>query len=165
MATRRQNEGSGTSSLADFSCFREMLREERESARAEREAASAAKRAERQAWAADQRRRMDKVVELRAQLALSGRRSKNAAQGSPAVEGRSITKFGGSNLGTTFRMEDPARRLAGIGATGSGGESGRSHVGAVHGSAAAVSGRVSNLSGTTIDCGMLSVGGTTSSVS
>ena len=73
MTARRQNEGSGTSSLADFSSFREMLREERESARVEREAASAAKRAERQAWAAEQRRLMDKVVELRVQLALSGR--------------------------------------------------------------------------------------------
>ena len=49
--------------------------------------------------------------------------------------------------------------------TGSRGESGRPIGGAVQGSAAAVSGRVSNLSGTTIDCGMLSVGGTTSSVS
>ena len=33
---RRQNEGSGTPSLVDFSSFCEMLREERESARAER---------------------------------------------------------------------------------------------------------------------------------
>ena len=73
MAARRQNEGSGTPSLADFSSFREMLREGRESARAEREAVIAAKRAERQAWVAEQRRLMDYVVELRVQLALSGR--------------------------------------------------------------------------------------------
>ena len=64
-----------------------MPREERESARAEREAASAAKRAERQAWVAEHRWLMDKVVELRVQLALSGRHSQFAAQGSPAVEG------------------------------------------------------------------------------
>ena len=54
-------------------------------------------------------------------------------------------------------MEDPARRLARIGATGSGGESGRSHVGVVQGSATAGSGRVSYLSGTKLDCGRLSV--------
>ena len=54
-------------------------------------------------------------------------------------------------------MEDPARRLAGIGAPGSRGESGRPFGGAVQGSAAAVSGRVSFLSGTKLDCGRLSV--------
>ena len=116
---RRLDDGSGTSSLANFSSFREMLREERESARAEREAASVAERAERQAWATEQRRLMDEVVELRVQLALSGKHSKGGAQGSPAVEGRSTTRFGGANLGA-FRMEDLARRLAGIGATRSG---------------------------------------------
>ena len=55
---------------------------------------------------------MDEVVELRVQLALSGRQSQSDAQGSPAVEDRSTTIFGGANLGT-FRMEGPARRLAG----------------------------------------------------
>ena len=54
-------------------------------------------------------------------------------------------------------MEDPARRLARIGATGSGGESDRSHVGAVQGSAAAVSDHVSYLSGTKLYFGRLSV--------
>ena len=82
---RKQNEWSGAPSLANFSSFREMLREERESARAEREVASVAKRAERQAWVAEQRRLMDKVVELRVQLALGGRHSKIAAQGSPCL--------------------------------------------------------------------------------
>ena len=109
---------------------------------------------------------MDKIVELRVQLALSGKHSQSAAQGSPAVEGRStsVPLFGGANLGA-FRMEELARRLAEIGATGSGGESGRSHVGAVQGSTAAVSGRVSYFSDTNIDCGRLLVEGTTSSVS
>ena len=58
---RRQNEGSGTPSFADFSSFREIMREERET------------------WAAEQRRLMDEVVELRVQLALSGRQSQSAA--------------------------------------------------------------------------------------
>ena len=51
-------------------------------------------------------------------------------------------------------MDDPARRLSGIGATGSGGEFGRSYVGAVQGSA---SGPVSFLSCTKLDCCRLSV--------
>ena len=117
-----------------------MLRKVRES---ERQAWAA----EREAWAAERRRLMDEVIELRVQLALSGRQSKSAGQGSPAVVGRSTTKFAGANLGA-FRMKDPARRLAGIGAPGSRGESGRPFGGAVQGSAAAVSGRVSFLSGT-----------------
>ena len=54
-------------------------------------------------------------------------------------------------------MEDPARRFAGIGALGSRGESGRPFGGAVPGSAAAVIGRVSFLSGTKLNCGRLSV--------
>ena len=88
---QRQNEGNGTPLLAYFSSFREMLKEERESARAER-----------QAWAAEQRRLTDEVDEIRVQLALTGRQSQSAAQGSPAVVGRSTTNFGGANLGTTF---------------------------------------------------------------
>ena len=71
-----------------------MLREERESARADRHA-----------WAAEQRRLRDEV-ELRVQLALSGRQSQSAAHGSPAIEGRKTTNFGGANLGT-FRMRIP----------------------------------------------------------
>ena len=54
-------------------------------------------------------------------------------------------------------MEDPARRLAGIGATGSGSEFGRSHKGAGQGRATAVSSHVPYLSGTKLDCGRLSV--------
>ena len=122
-------------------------------ARAVRDAASAAKRAERQTWVAEQRWLMNKVVEQRVQLALSGRHSQSAAQGSPAVEGRSTTRFGGVNWGA-FRMKDPARRFSGIGATRSGGESGRSHVGAVQGSA---SGCFSFRSCPKLDCGRLSV--------
>ena len=132
---RRQNEGSVAPSLANFSSLREMLRKERESAQADR-----------QAWAAELRGIWDEL-ELRVQLALSERQSKSAAQGSPAVGGRSTTKFAGANLGA-LSMEDPARRLAGIEAPGSRGESGRPFGGAVQGSAAAVSGRVSFLSGT-----------------
>ena len=37
----RASGGSGAPSIADFSTFREMIREEREAARAEREAAAA----------------------------------------------------------------------------------------------------------------------------
>ena len=50
-------------------------------------------------------------------------------------------------------MEDPARRLAGIGAAGSGGE----FEGFEQGSDAASGGRVSYLSDTKLDCGRLSV--------
>ena len=42
----RASGGSGAPSFADFSLFREMIREEREAARAEREAAAAAAAAE-----------------------------------------------------------------------------------------------------------------------
>ena len=98
--TRRQNEGSGAPSLADFSSFFEMLREERESARAER-----------QAWAAEKRQLMKEVQGLRIQLALTSRQSQSAAQGSPAVEGGSTTIFGGANLGN-LRTMDPARRAS-----------------------------------------------------
>ena len=105
--------------MTDFSSFREMLREERET------------------WTAEQRQLTDEV-EFRVQLAISGRQS----QGSLAVEGRSTTTFAGANLGIIFRMKDTARRLAGIRATISGGESGRSIGGAVQGSAATVSDRV-----------------------
>ena len=61
---------------------------------------------------------MEEVLELKVQLAISGRQSQSAAQSSPAVEGSRTTNFGGSNVGT-FRMEDPSRRLAGNGPTGS----------------------------------------------
>ena len=61
---------------------------------------------------------MDEVVELKVQLTLSGRQPQSAAQGSPAVKGRSTTNFGGANLGN-LEMEDPARRLAGNEPTGS----------------------------------------------
>ena len=61
---------------------------------------------------------MNEVVELRVHLALSGRQSRSAAQGSPAVEVKSTTNFGRANLGA-FRMEDPTRRLAGNELTGS----------------------------------------------
>ena len=57
----RASGGSGAPSIADFSSFREMMREEREAARAEREAATAEARVERETAAAEQRRLMDEV--------------------------------------------------------------------------------------------------------
>ena len=65
----RASGGSGAPSLADFSSFREMIREEREAARAERDAAAAEARVERETAAAEQRRLMAEVYELRLQLA------------------------------------------------------------------------------------------------
>ena len=49
----RAGEQSGASSFADFSAFREMIREEREAARAERETAAAEARVERETSAAE----------------------------------------------------------------------------------------------------------------
>ena len=69
---------SGAPSFADFSSFREMIREERGAARAEREAAAAEARVERETAAAEQRRLMAKVYELKLQLA-EERRSRTAA--------------------------------------------------------------------------------------
>ena len=60
---------SGAPSIADFSSFREMIREEREAARAEREAATTEAREERETAAAEQRRLMTEVYELKLQLA------------------------------------------------------------------------------------------------
>ena len=57
----RAGGGSGASPFADFSSFREMVREEREAARAEREAAAAKARVERETTAAEQRRLMAEV--------------------------------------------------------------------------------------------------------
>ena len=65
----RAGEGSGASPFADFSSFREIIREEREAARAECEAAAAEARVERETAAAEQRRLMAEVYELRLQLA------------------------------------------------------------------------------------------------
>ena len=52
---------SGASPFADFSSFREMIREEREADRAEREAAAAEALVERETTAAEQRRLMAEV--------------------------------------------------------------------------------------------------------
>ena len=70
--------GSGAPSFADFSSFREMIREEREAARAEREAAAAEVRVERETAAAEQGHLMAEVYELKHQLA-EERRSRTAA--------------------------------------------------------------------------------------
>ena len=61
----RASGGSGAPSFADFSSFREMIREEREAARAEREAAAAEARVERETAAAEQRRLMAEVYGLK----------------------------------------------------------------------------------------------------
>ena len=61
----RVSGGSGVTSFADFSLFREMIREEHEAARAEREAAAAEARVEREIIAAEQRRLMAEVYELK----------------------------------------------------------------------------------------------------
>ena len=65
----RASGGSGAPSFADFSSFRELIREEREAAQAELEAAVAEARVERETAAAEQRRLMAKVYELKLQLA------------------------------------------------------------------------------------------------
>ena len=57
----RASGGSGAPSFADFSLFREMIREEHKAARAEREAAAAEARVERETAAAEQRRLMAEV--------------------------------------------------------------------------------------------------------
>ena len=72
MSVYRQEQAGGASgapSFADFSSFREMIREEREAARAEREAGAAEARVERETAAAEQRRLMAEVYELKLQLA------------------------------------------------------------------------------------------------
>ena len=74
----RASGGSGAPSFADFSSFREMVREEREAAQAEREAAAAEARVERETAAAEQRRLMAEVYELQLQQA-EERRSRTAA--------------------------------------------------------------------------------------
>ena len=61
--------GRGAPSFADFSSFRDMIRDEREPARAEREAAAAEAREARETAAAEQRRLMAEVYELKLQLA------------------------------------------------------------------------------------------------
>ena len=65
----RAGGGSGASPFADFSSFREMIREERGAARAEREAAAAEARVERETSAAEHRRLMAEVNGLKLQLA------------------------------------------------------------------------------------------------
>ena len=59
----RASGGSGAPSIADYSSFREMIREERESSRAERETASAEARVEHETAATEQRRLMAEVYE------------------------------------------------------------------------------------------------------
>ena len=83
----RECRGSGASPFADFSSFREMIREEREAARAGREAASAAARVERETAAAEKRRLMAEVIELKLQLAEEIRRRPGVARGEPSTTG------------------------------------------------------------------------------
>ena len=65
----RASGGSGALSFADFSSFREMIREECEAAREEREGTAAEARVERETAAAKQWRLMAEVHELKLQLA------------------------------------------------------------------------------------------------
>ena len=60
----RASGGSGALLFADFSSFREMIREECEAARAEHEGAAAEARGERETAAAEQRRLMAKVYRM-----------------------------------------------------------------------------------------------------
>ena len=76
---------SGAPSFADFSSFREMMREEREAARADREAAAAEARVERETTAAEQRRLMAEVYELKLQLAEERRTRTAAVQNGTAI--------------------------------------------------------------------------------
>ena len=91
----RASGGSGAPSFADFSSFREMMREEREAARAEREAAAAEARVERETAVAEQRRLMAEEYELKLQLA-EGRRSRTAVVQNGTDERLSPRASGGS---------------------------------------------------------------------
>ena len=81
----RASGGSGAPSFADFSSFREMIREEREAARAEREAAAAEVRVVRETAAAEQRRLMAEIYELKLQLAEERRTRTAAVQNGTAI--------------------------------------------------------------------------------
>ena len=76
--------GGGATPFADFLSFREMIREEREAARVEREAAAAAEvRVEHKTAAAEQRRLMTEVFELKLQLGEERGRRSGVAGGKP----------------------------------------------------------------------------------
>ena len=64
----RGDGGSGASPFCEFSSFREMILDELEASRAERQAAEAEARVERETAAAEQRRLMAEVFELKLQL-------------------------------------------------------------------------------------------------
>lgn len=103
MVLRRLNErfynGDDSPSFADFSSYREMLREEWDAARAKREAAFAAARTESQASAAERRRRLEEVFGLRLQFALRTRQSGSAVPSSAAARGGCTTNFGMQHWG------------------------------------------------------------------
>ena len=105
----RGGKGSGASPFADFSSFREMIREEREAARAEREAAAAEARVERETAAAEQRRLTAEVYELKLQLAEEKKSRPGVVQsGTAAVQ--SGTTAGGDRItnpgGTAIELDD-----------------------------------------------------------
>lgn len=100
--TRTFIEESGTPSFANFSAFREITQEERETARAERETGAA--------------------EQLRLQLVLrETRQSRSVAQSSTAAGRGSTTKFCGTTV-EPFRIQEPARGFT------SGDERVRSHM-------------------------------------
>ena len=86
-SSSRGSGGGGAPPFADFSSFREMIREEREAARAEREAAAERARVEREAAFAEQKRLMIEVFELRLQLARGIERQPGVAGGEPWMTG------------------------------------------------------------------------------
>ena len=123
--------GGGAPPFADFSSFREMIRQEREAARAEREAAATEARVERETAVADQPRLMTQAFELKLQLAEERGRWSGVAGGEPwtagsrgeprgpiervvqsgtAAGGDRITNPGGKSIGLDGRMHiEPMR--------------------------------------------------------
>lgn len=120
--SRGCNGGDGAPSFAYFSAFREIIREERETARLERETA-----------ATEQRCLMNKGFDLKLRLALrearqvgvAGVESRNTesrnkprsstgsiVQSSAVAEGCNITNFGGTSIGPSVKMYDPTRKFA-----------------------------------------------------
>ena len=106
----RGSRESEDSPFADFSSFREMIREEREAAREEREAATVEAQVERETAAAEQRRLIAEVYELKLQLA-EEIWSQTAAVQSGTTEGDRITNpAGGTAIGLDDRMHiEPMR--------------------------------------------------------
>ena len=83
----REGGEGGAPPFADFSLFREIIREEREAARAEREAAAAEARVERETAVAEQQRLIAEVFEFKLRLAEERGRRSGVAGGEPWAAG------------------------------------------------------------------------------